>query len=102
MSDIAFPAPPSPAYPGGCTLEPAWYALDHLVNWQADVRVNGRTFEHVNVLAFLRDVTRHPGTYGVTHEAAREARDRFLSLSAQVLEPEGGSRSWLEREFDRP
>ena len=101
MKDVVFPAPPNPRYPGGCTLEPAAFALDFLVHWRADVRVGPVVHQDVVVLDVLRDVTRDPLKFGVTAEAARAAKERFLEWAGQVLEREGGDVRWLEREFQR-
>lgn len=98
---IEFPSPPPPVYPGGCTLEPAPFALDFLVKWRADVRVAGRAFTDVVVLDLLRDVGRDPAAFGVTPDVARGARERFVRLAGQALEREGGDAAWLEREFVR-
>lgn len=98
---VVVPAPPQPRYPGGCSLEPAPFALDFLVNWRADVQVNGVNHEGVVVLEFLRTLLRGPAQYGVSPQAAQLAKDRFLELAAPLLEQEGGRRAWLEREFER-
>lgn len=101
MNGIVFPAPPSPRYPGGCSLEPAIFALDFLVNWRADVRTGNVTHRDANVLALLRDVLREPSGYGVSAQEAEAAKARFLDLGGALLEGEGGRRAWLEREFER-
>lgn len=97
---IEFPTPPIAPNPGGCTLEPAAYALDWLVTkWRATVRVNGEAHEDVVVADFLKRVTANPAAFGVSEPEARQAVERFVTLGAQVLEREGGSAAWLAREF---
>ena len=98
---IRFPSPGLVPYRGGCVTEPALFALDHLVNWRADVTVRGVRHADVNVLSFLRDVLHAPQAHGVTHEDALEARARFLEGAGQALEAEGGQRAWLVRELER-
>lgn len=100
-SAVVVPAPPQPRYPGGCSLEPAPFTLDFLVNWRADVGVNGVIHEGVVVLEFLRALLRAPESYGISPETAGHARERFLELAAPLLEQQGGQRAWLEREFER-
>ncbi|PYE54937.1 hypothetical protein [Deinococcus yavapaiensis] len=97
---IEFPSPPIPPNPGGCTLEPAAYALDWLVTkWHATVRVNGEAHERVLVADLLRRISAEPAAFGVNADEARRAVERFVTLGGQVLEREGGSAAWLAREF---
>lgn len=100
-AQVVFPSPPQPQYPGGCTLEPAPFALDFLVKWRADLRVGSETYRNAVVLDVLREVVRDPAAFGVSAPEAGRAKDRFLTLAGQVLEREGGNRAWLEREFQR-
>ncbi len=99
MPAIEFAAPPAPQYGGGCTTEPALFALNHFVTWRTDVTVNGVRFADVALLPFLQDLLAAPEPHGVSAEDAREAARRFVDLTAPLLEREGGRRAWLEREF---
>lgn len=99
MSGVEFPSVPAPSYPGGCTLEPGPYALDHLVRWRADVKLGERVVRNAPVLALLREVSADPAGHGVTPDEADEAVARFLAQGGQVLEREGGDAAWLAREF---
>lgn len=96
---IRFPSPGIAPYKGGCVTEPAFFALDHLVHWRADVTVGEQLHPDTPVLELLKAVLADPQRYGVSAEAARAARDRFLDQAGQALEQEGGQRAWLEREF---
>ena len=96
---IHFPSPGMVPYRGGCVTEPAFFALDYLVNWRADVTVNGEVHPDTPVLALLKAVAADPQRYGVSAGQAQAARERFLEQAGQTLEQEGGQRAWLEKEF---
>ena len=96
---IVFPSPARIAYPGGCVTEPAFFALDFLVKWRADVMIGTTLHEDAEVLPLLKAVLSDPQHYGVTGADAQAARERFLQQAGQALEQEGGRRAWLEREF---
>ncbi|TSA81144.1 hypothetical protein FNU79_15530 [Deinococcus detaillensis] len=98
---ITFPAPASLPYLGGCSSEPAFFALDSLVHYRADMVVGAQHLPQVVVLDTLRAVLADPAAYGVTREAAEEARQSFLELAGQALTAQGGQVAWLEREFQR-
>lgn len=99
---ISFPSPGLPPYKGGCVTEPAFFALDHLVKWRADVTVGTELHRNAPVLDLLKAVAADPQHYGVTAADAQTARARFLDQAGQTLEQEGGQRSWLEKEFPGP
>lgn len=96
---ISFPSPGIVPYKGGCVTEPAFFALDHLVNWKADVTVAGKLYEQTPVLPLLKAILADPAAYHVTASQASAAQARFLEQAGQTLEQEGGQRSWLEKEF---
>ncbi|WP_424951800.1 hypothetical protein [Deinococcus sp.] len=96
---ISFPSPGIVPYTGGCVTEPAFFALDYLVNWRADVTVGGQLHADTAVLPLLKAIAADPASYGVNAELAQTARDRFLDQAGQALVQEGGQRAWLEREF---
>ena len=96
---IDFEAPPAPDYAGGCSTEPALFALNHLVTWRGAVTVNGQRHADVAVLPFLKGLIDAPEAYGLQPAEAQEAAWRFVDLAAPLLEREGGRREWLEREF---
>ncbi|GGJ60789.1 hypothetical protein [Deinococcus aquiradiocola] len=96
---VRFPSPSIVPYRGGCVTEPAFFALDYLVKWRADVTVGGQAFTDVEVLPLLREVLADPARYGVSAADAEAARERFLDQAGQALVQEGGQRAWLEREF---
>lgn len=99
MPAVGFAAPPVPQYAGGCSTEPALFALHHLATWRTDVTVHGELYRAVELLAFLKALHADPARYGVTEAEAQAATQRFLAASAPLLEREGGERAWLEREF---
>ena len=100
MTDtITFPSPARIPYPGGCVTEPAFFALDYLVKWRADVSIAGKLYPDTEVLPLLKAVLADPQGYGVTQADAQAAREQFLQQAGQALEQEGGQRAWLEREF---
>ena len=96
---ISFPSPGIAPYKGGCVTEPAFFALDYLVHWRADVTVNGEVHSDTPVLALLKAIAADPQSYGVSAGQAQAARERFLEQAGQTLEQEGGQRVWLEKEF---
>ena len=96
---IRFPSPGITPYKGGCVTEPAFFALDHLVNWKADVTVGGSLHPGAPVLPLLKAVLADPQAYGVSSGDAQAARQRFLDQAGQALVQEGGQRAWLEKEF---
>lgn len=96
---ISFPSPGIVPYKGGCVTEPAFFALDYLANWRADVTVNGKLHPDAPVLALLKAIAADPQSYGVSARQAQAARERFLEQAGQTLEQEGGQRAWLEKEF---
>ncbi len=98
-SAISFPSPGTVPYRGGCVTEPAFFALDYLVNWKADVTVNGEVHTDTPVLELLKAIAADPQSYGVSAGQAQAARERFLEQAGQTLEQEGGQRAWLEKEF---
>ena len=96
---ISFAAPGLVPYLGGCVTEPAFFALDYLVHYRADVTVGGRLYPDAEVLALLKNVLAQPHTYGVTLQAAQAASVRFVEQAGQALEAEGGQVAWLEKEL---
>lgn len=96
---VSFPSPGLVPYRGGCVTEPAFFALDHLVNWRADVTVAGQLYPGAPVLPLLKAILADPAAYRVSAEQARAAQARFLEQAGQTLEQEGGQRAWLEKEF---
>ncbi|MFC4452800.1 hypothetical protein [Deinococcus sonorensis] len=96
---IQFASPTIVPYQGGCVTEPAFFALDYLVNWRADVTVAGVLHPDAPVLPLLKAVLADPQQYRVTPEQAEAARAQFLEQAGQALEQQGGQRAWLEREF---
>ena len=96
---ITFPSPGLSPYKGGCVTEPAFFALDYLVHWQADVTVGGQVHREAPVLDLLKQIMADPASYGVSPADAQAARERFLDQAGQTLEQEGGQRAWLEKEF---
>ena len=96
---ISFPSPGIVPYKGGCVTEPAFFALDHLVNWKADVMVAGQLHKQTPVLPLLKAILANPAAYRVTAGQASAAQARFLEQAGQTLEQEGGQRAWLEKEF---
>ncbi|WP_407570763.1 hypothetical protein [Deinococcus altitudinis] len=96
---IFFPSPGIAPYKGGCVTEPAFFALDYLVNWRADVMVGGTMHPGAPVLPLLKAVLADPQAYGVSAADAQAARGRFLDQAGQALVQEGGQRTWLEKEF---
>ena len=96
---ILFAAPGRVPYPGGCVTEPAFFALDYLIRYRADVTVGGVLYPDAEVLPLLRGVLAEPAKYGVTPQAALAARQRFLTQAGQALSAEGGQVAWLEKEF---
>ena len=96
---ITFAVPNSIPYKGGCVTEPALFALDYLVNYQADVVVAGQTYPQARVLELLRAVLQGPAAYHVSPAEAQAARERFVTQAGQALVQEGGRVEWLEKEF---
>ncbi len=96
---ITFPSPGLSPYKGGCVTEPAFFALDYLVHWTADVTVGGQLHRGTGVLDLLKLIVADPANYGVSPAEAQAARERFLDQAGQTLEQEGGQRAWLEKEF---
>ena len=96
---IRFPSPGTLPYKGGCVTEPAFFALDYLVNWRADVTVSGTLHADTPVLPLLKAVLANPQAYGVSAEDAQAAKGRFLDQAGQALVQEGGQRAWLGKEF---
>ncbi len=96
---IAFSLPNSVPYLGGCVTEPAFFALDYLVNYRSDMTVGDRHLKQVKVLETLRAVLARPEDYGVSPADAEAARQRFLTEAGQALTAEGGQPAWLEKEF---
>ena len=96
---IQVPSPPRIPYPGGCVTEPAFYALDYLLKWRADVTVAGTLHHDTEVLPLLKAVLADPASYAVTAADAQAAREQCLQQAGQALEQEGGQRAWLEREI---
>lgn len=96
---IRFPSPGVSPYKGGCVTEPAFFALDYLVNWRADVTVDRQLHRGVQVLTLLKAVLADPEAHGVSAEEAQAAKERFLEQAGQALVQEGGQRAWLEKEF---
>ena len=96
---ISFPSPGMAPYKGGCVTEPAFFALDYLVHWKADVTVGGRMHKEAPVLDLLKQIAADPASYRVSPAEAQAARERFLDQAGQTLEQEGGKRAWLEKEF---
>ncbi|WP_407539327.1 hypothetical protein Q0M94_14320 [Deinococcus radiomollis] len=96
---VHFPSPGTLPYKGGCVTEPAFFALDYLVNWKADVTVGGTLHPGAPVLPLLKAVLADPQAYGVSAEDAQAAKGRFLDQAGQALVQEGGQRAWLEKEF---
>jgi hypothetical protein len=92
---ISFPSPGIAPYIGGCVTEPAFFALDYLVHWKADVEVNGKLYTETPVLPLLKAIAADPQAYGVTPQQAQAAIDSFLEQAGQALEQEGGQRAWL-------
>jgi hypothetical protein len=96
---IIFTVPTSIPYKGGCVTEPAFFALDHLVNYRADVTVAGQLYPDARVLDLLRAVLQGPAAYHVSPAEAQAARERFTTQAGQALVQEGGRVEWLEKEF---
>ncbi|AWN23435.1 hypothetical protein DKM44_09505 [Deinococcus irradiatisoli] len=96
---ITFSLPNTVPYLGGCVTEPAFFALDYLVNYRSDMRVGERQLPQVKVLETLQSVLAEPEAYGVSRADAEAARQRFLTQAGQILTAEGGQAAWLEREF---
>ncbi|WP_189087605.1 hypothetical protein [Deinococcus ruber] len=96
---IVVPSPSRIPYPGGCVTEPAFYALDYLLKWRADVTIAGTLHKDTEVLPLLKAVLADPAHYGVTAADAQAARTQFLQQAGQALEQEGGQQAWLEREI---
>ncbi|WP_293912249.1 hypothetical protein [Deinococcus sp.] len=96
---IEFTVPNNIPYKGGCVTEPALFALDHLVNYQADVVVAGQIHPDARVLDLLRAVLQGPAAYHVSPAEAQAARQRFVTQAGQALVQEGGQVEWLEKEF---
>ncbi|MBB6096843.1 hypothetical protein HNR42_000255 [Deinobacterium chartae] len=99
---IDFPSPPAPDYAGGCTTEPASFALDfYAERWRADVRVGDRVLENVVVFQVLKDLKAalEAGQAAVSRADYEAARERFLQTAGAQLEREGGRREWLAREL---
>ena len=97
---IRFPSPGVSPYQGGCVTEPAFFALDYLVNWKADVAVGGTLHPGAPVLPLLKAVLADPQAYGVSAGDAQAAKERFLDQAGQTLIQEGGQQAWLEKEFE--
>ncbi|WP_425147966.1 hypothetical protein [Deinococcus sp.] len=96
---IHFSSPARIPYPGGCVTEPAFFALDYLVKWRANVMIGEQPHPDAEVLTLLKAVIADPESYGVTTADAQAAKAQFLEQAGQALEQEGGQRAWLEREF---
>jgi hypothetical protein len=96
---VSFPSPGIAPYKGGCVTEPAFFALDYLVNWRADVSVGGKMHADAPVLPLLKAVLADPQAYRLSREQAEAARERFLDQAGQALVQDGGQRAWLEKEF---
>ncbi|GHG00181.1 hypothetical protein GCM10017783_10370 [Deinococcus piscis] len=96
---ITFPSLPAVPVPRSCSLDPALYALDWVLNWAADVNVAGQPHAAVPVFPLLRRIRHDPATYGVSPAEAQAAAERFMAEATAALEAEGGRREWLEREF---
>ncbi len=97
---VRFPSPGIAPYKGGCVTEPAFFALDYLVNWKADVTVGGTLHADTPVLPLLKAVLADPQAYGVSAGDAQAAKERFLDQAGQTLIQEGGQQAWLEKEFE--
>lgn len=100
MAEVDFCLPPPPQYAGGCSSEPALFALQHFASWRTDVTVKGTLYREVELLPFLKSLLTDPARYRVSEDEASEAVQRFLDACTPILEREGGERSWLEREFE--
>ena len=98
---ITFRAPGLVPYLGGCVTEPAFFALDYLVNYRSDMQLGQQTLRQVNVLDTLRAVLADPAAYRLTRADAEAARSLFLVQAGQALIAEGGQVAWLEKEFER-
>lgn len=88
-------------YVGGCSSEPAFFALDYLVHYRADMVVGGQLLLQVRVLETLKAVLADPAAHGVSRQAAEAARQTFLETAGQALTAQGGQAAWLEKEFRR-
>lgn len=99
---IIIPALGRVPYGGGCVTEPAFFALNYLVHWRADLTIAGQVYASVPVLDTLRDVLARPEHYGVTRGEALAAREQFLAQAGQALAAEGGQADWLVKEWPLP
>lgn len=97
---ITFRAPGLVPYLGGCVTEPAFFALDYLVNYRSDITLGRQTLSGVRVLDTLKAVLADPAAYQLTRADAEAARERFLVEAGQALTAEGGQMAWLEKEFE--